>query len=77
MEPWIARVEAAVARILEAAGLDETILARTVAHAGVAFYLGANLLTRLSGAAAVDEILAASSNAALLVESLVPPAQDS
>jgi len=68
MEPWVALAEEGVQRALDGSPLAALADPRELALAGVTFYLGANLVTHLSGGAeSVDGLLASAERAAALL----------
>lgn len=67
MEAWVAVAEDGVEQALAGSPLAALAPPRELALAGVTFYLGANLVTHLSGGEeSVDGLLAAAENAAAL-----------
>lgn len=76
MEPWIELAEAGVRRAFAGSPVAALADPRELALAGVTFYLGANLVTHLSGGdEAVEGLLASAERAAALLDSFVtqPP----
>ena len=67
MEPWLALAEQGVEQALAGSPLAALAPPRELALAGVTFYLGANLVTHLSGGTeSVDGLLASAERAAAL-----------
>jgi AcrR family transcriptional regulator len=56
IEPWIDFCEHAIRRVVAGSPLEDTLPVRELAYGLVTFYLGANLLTHLDGAARTDAL---------------------
>jgi len=73
MEPWIDLAEDGVRRVLAGSPVAGLADPRELALAGVTFYLGANLMTHLSGGEeSVDGLLASAERAAALLDAIGP-----
>ena len=73
LEPWVSLAEESIARIVGPSPLAAIADPREIALAAVTFYLGANLLTELSGDdEATQAMLGSAERVALLFEGLTP-----
>jgi AcrR family transcriptional regulator len=56
VEPWVEFCEHAIRKVVEGSPLEDVLPIRELAYGAVSFYLGANLLTHLGGAAPTEAL---------------------
>jgi AcrR family transcriptional regulator len=73
VEPWLEFCEQAIRKLVAGSPFEDALPIRELAHGLVSFYLGANLLTHLDGAARTDALFERAEALAPALASVIRP----